>query len=932
MKLFRLLVVLWGLVFNVNSSFAQQNVSCENELLDIVIMIDRSGSISGESLNREAEVARQIIDYVITSGQSHHIGIGAFPAHDGDNSATMLTLLSDRYQQHLDAINPNNNGNLLFPDAGGGTDIASGIEVGQAEINIRGRANARKILFIISDGENLNQDISIFRQSELAILDGITIFSFAYESNAISYRNLMAGLASQPSANDFALNRFPTEEEILQENQDRDYFYIFPREEDIRPLMDSLFGQFICGPANQECFLNFCNPQNLLCEAIELDSDFDGVGDCSDACPLEAAVQDDADGDGFICDDLCPDDPNKSEPGVCGCGTSDEDLDNDGIPDCINDLDACANDIIPRDPYDPFFNLDFDNDGEVCDDECPFDWRKVEPGICGCGISDRDSDRDGVVNCNDECPYDRSEIEAGVCGCGIIEVDLDNNGIPDCLERLCEDWNGEVFPEDPYDPDFPNDPYDPGFPNDPYDQFVPGDIDGDGVNDCDDLCLNDPDKSEPGVCGCGQLDEDSDFDGTPDCVDVCELDPNKIQPGICGCGFSDGDSDGDGALDCLEQCPEDPFKQAPGVCGCGQADQDSDGDGALNCLEECPNDPLKLDRGFCGCGVPDQDLDNDRVFDCVDQCPEDPNKWQEGVCGCGVDDFADRDQDLTPDCIDLCPDDPSKAEPGICGCGELERDLDGDGVFDCKDFCPNDPNKLKPGVCGCGVEDIDSDGDGAFDCVDNCPEDRLKVEPLICGCGIPDKDVDLDGTPDCADQCPENPFKTEPGVCGCDVIDTDGDGREDCVDECPNDPEKWERGICGCGVSDDDTDGDGKVDCKDLCPLNPWKVRPGVCGCDLLDIDRDQDGVPDCNDECPRDPFKTEAGVCGCGLPDIDTDGDGVLNCHDECPKNNIKTEPGVCGCTVQDLDLNNNGMIDCIEAKVVDQFRDPFPDGFRSF
>jgi hypothetical protein len=38
--------------------------------------------------------------------------------------------------------------------------------------------------------------------------------------------------------------------------------------------------------------------------------------------------------------DECPDDPNKTEPGECGCGTPDTDGDGDGIPDC-NDT-ACS--------------------------------------------------------------------------------------------------------------------------------------------------------------------------------------------------------------------------------------------------------------------------------------------------------------------------------------------------------------------------------------------------------------------------------------------------------------------------------------------------------------------------------------------------------------------------------------------------------------
>lgn len=40
--------------------------------------------------------------------------------------------------------------------------------------------------------------------------------------------------------------------------------------------------------------------------------------------------------------DTCPDDPGKTEPGMCGCGVSDVDTDADGVPDCLD----C-------DPYDP---------------------------------------------------------------------------------------------------------------------------------------------------------------------------------------------------------------------------------------------------------------------------------------------------------------------------------------------------------------------------------------------------------------------------------------------------------------------------------------------------------------------------------------------------------------------------------------------------
>jgi len=43
------------------------------------------------------------------------------------------------------------------------------------------------------------------------------------------------------------------------------------------------------------------------------------------------------------------------------------------------------------------------------------------------------------------------------------------------------------------------------------------DTDNDGVNDCDDGCPNDPNKTDAGACGCGQSDADLDGNGLPDC-------------------------------------------------------------------------------------------------------------------------------------------------------------------------------------------------------------------------------------------------------------------------------------------------------------------------------------------------------------------------------------------------------------------------------
>ncbi|MBX3439726.1 MAG: hypothetical protein KF861_19710, partial [Planctomycetaceae bacterium] len=183
--------------------------------------------------------------------------------------------------------------------------------------------------------------------------------------------------------------------------------------------------------------------------------------------------------------------------------------------------------------------------------------------------------------------------------------------------------------------------------------------------------------------------------------DRCPDDPNKTEPGLCGCGVPDTDSDGDGTPNCNDQCPRDPHKNAPGACGCGTPDTDSDGDGTPNCHDQCPRDPHKNAPGVCGCGIPDTDSDGDGTPDCQDRCPRDPHKIEPGECGCGR---------TEAECADGCPDDPHKTEPGICGCGVPDTDSDGDGTLDCNDECPSDPAKITPGACGCGVADTDEDG------------------------------------------------------------------------------------------------------------------------------------------------------------------------------------------------------------------------------
>jgi len=116
--------------------------------------------------------------------------------------------------------------------------------------------------------------------------------------------------------------------------------------------------------------------------------------------------------------------------------------------------------------------------------------------------------------------------------------------------------------------------------------FLDPDTDGDGVLDCDDLCLDTPvnETTNADGCACSQLTVDdndpctedtceagivtTDGDLTCDADDGCPNNPNKIAPGICGCEVSDEDLDMDGITDCIDLCLGTPNGEATNQDGC----------------------------------------------------------------------------------------------------------------------------------------------------------------------------------------------------------------------------------------------------------------------------------------------------------------------------------------------------------------------------
>jgi Thrombospondin type 3 repeat len=190
-----------------------------------------------------------------------------------------------------------------------------------------------------------------------------------------------------------------------------------------------------------------------------IDTDGDGIcGVVTDNCPsVSNADQADADGDGVgdACEN-CPNDDQKTEPGVCGCGFADStDTDGDGI--CGVVTDNCPS-VSNTDQAD----ADGDGAGDACDN-CPNDDQKTEPGVCGCGYPEDDTDGDGICGAvTDNCPDVSNADQADADGDGVgdacdncpdianaDQVDADSNGQGDVCSCILDDETCAYQPDPP---------------------------------------------------------------------------------------------------------------------------------------------------------------------------------------------------------------------------------------------------------------------------------------------------------------------------------------------------------------------------------------------------------------------------------------------------------------------------------------------------
>ena len=147
------------------------------------------------------------------------------------------------------------------------------------------------------------------------------------------------------------------------------------------------------------------------------------------------------------------------------------------------------------------------------------------------------------------------------------------------------------------------------------------DSDGDGIEDPDDRCPDQPEDVDDFEDSDGCPDLDHDRDGVFDEVDACVMEPEDKD------GFED-----------LDGCPE----------------LDNDQDRIDDLADKCPLEPEDRDGFEDVDGCPDVDNDDDEILDVDDRCPQEPEDYDDFQDDDGCPE-PDNDMDGVPDIDDDCP-------------------------------------------------------------------------------------------------------------------------------------------------------------------------------------------------------------------------------------------------------------------------------------
>lgn len=703
-----LTLVTLGLGSLFTSPLQAQAQTCGSQPVDLVLMLDRTASVSSTARNNERDAANSLLSTLATLDVGHRVSIGRF-----GNSTSEIVSGGD-----LQVISPANLATIqalvttALSSSSGNTNLVSAINTSQAQLVSNGIPANPDVIVLISDGEaNVGGSTGVSagqaanNAATVAKATGTRIITVAYDSSGnstsdVNGRALLAQIATQPSDDDTVGTVSDTERNT--ENADGDDFFIAPTAEGVNQVFAQVSQTLSCND-NNPCTTDVCGSNNICsfqvvegCTACRTSENCNDNNPCTnDICGQNATCEYSNVTAGTCTDGNACTGPDFCSNGACSSGPA---LSIDDFNACTADSCDSVSGVVhtPIDGCQSCQSAEDCGDANVCNgiEAC------VE-GVCQAGAAPTldDSNPCTVDSCSAEGGVQHTAIE-GCVSCNVDNAAVACNDQNPCTADSCSQ-NG----------------------------VCQNDVLENGTSCADGDACNGSETCQRGTCAAAApvtcdddnrctIDTCNSVEGDVSCSNVPNTELCPIIEVACGNGIleeaeqcDDGNTnDGDG---CSEICTTEEVQPV-----CGNAIQESGeecDDGNLDNLDSCLSD---CTFARCGDGIVQQSAG--------EECDplDDTESSASGLCteGCRLNN------------------DP------VCGNATLEGDetcddgnlVNGDG---CDTSCAIEP----PATPVCGNEILESgeacddanlvDGDG---CSSTCTTEQTpSVTPTTPGISTP---------------------------------------------------------------------------------------------------------------------------------------------------------------------------------------------------
>lgn len=181
---------------------------CEQNAMDIVFVVDSSGSIGIINFILMLDFLQNVTDKVDVGPDSVHVGMISF------ESSAQVEFLLTRYQTRYEVKKAISNVNYL----NGGTDISSGIRAARKYVFSEaygGRKNAVKVMILLTDGQSYYN--ATFYEAMAAHKEGINIFVIGVGS--VNSEEINAAASDPDCTHVFLLSSFNEMDSLIYQIQ-----------------------------------------------------------------------------------------------------------------------------------------------------------------------------------------------------------------------------------------------------------------------------------------------------------------------------------------------------------------------------------------------------------------------------------------------------------------------------------------------------------------------------------------------------------------------------------------------------------------------------------------------------------------------------------------------------------------------------------------